>query len=198
MEAYNLLIKRLTKSLSALRFSKKGNSFYLNNCGNVAIINIQKSKNSNGSEIIFTINYGVCSILLMKYLWGSTTKPAITVCQWVTRIHQTNYQPQWWVINETVDIVMLEQTILDEIKTHAIPTFHDIIDDESLINAWLNGNSRGITLFERYRYLALLMARYDIPGIEDTLEKFITEQGDSNKSRSLLADIKDELKSAKL
>ncbi len=198
MEAYNLLIKRLSKSLSTLGFSKKGNSFYTHDCNNVAIINIQKSKSSTNSEIIFTINYGVCSTLLMKYLWGSTTKPAITVCQWVTRIQQTNYQPEWWVINETVDVVMLEQTILDEIKTHAIPTFHNIIGDESLINAWLNGNSRGITLFERYRYLALLMTRYNVPGIEDALEKFIKEQGDTHRSRSLLADIKDELKSAKL
>jgi hypothetical protein len=134
----------------------------------------------------------------MKYLCGGTTKPDITVCQWATRIQQTNYQPEWWVINETVDIVILEQMILDEIKTHAIPTFHNIISDLSLINAWLNGNSRGITLFERYRYLALLMTRYNVPGIEDALEKFIKEQGDSNKSRSLLADIKEELKLAKL
>lgn len=198
MESYNSLIKNLNKSLTNLGFDKNKDNLYIKECNNFGIINIQKSKTSSITETIFSINYGICSTVLAKYLWGDFTLPDITMCQWKTRIQQTNYKKEWWILHKTINPITLEQVILEQITNLVIPTINDLLCDESLIEAWLKGNSKGITVYERYRYLILLMKKYSKYNVDDTLKKFIDEQGSSVRSESLCNDIREELKTARL
>jgi hypothetical protein len=151
----------VTPSLKKMGFTKTQHAFYYSYEGNWGIIDFQKSRQSNSTETIFTINVGVASNRILTFLskMDANKKPDIWDTQW--RVRLGHLLPEnhdiWWTIDQGTNIGELGQYILDNILNYALPVIHKFIRDEALRDLWLSGKSPSLTNFQRLLFLAPLL-----------------------------------------
>jgi len=161
MDYYKVLLLEVEEKLKSKGFTKKGNTFYLFENNNWALLNFQKSKNSSSTRVTFTINIGVLSTALRKIIDNTdiAVKPSIEDCQWKKRIGflLPEKQDYWWEIDNDSSLKNLIAEITKTITTFAIPEIENHISDENLEKEWLRGIAEGATEFQRYVYLTTLL-----------------------------------------
>src|SRR5258708_3250043 len=70
-QEYDEFIKTLIwPALRAAGLTRKGDTFYLNSAGNWGVINFQKSTSNTADEVKFTVNLGVASARILRFLDG--------------------------------------------------------------------------------------------------------------------------------
>ncbi|WP_374950017.1 DUF4304 domain-containing protein [Mucilaginibacter sp.] len=135
IDNYKLLIAELVPFLKMVGYRKSGESFFLDKEGNIGLVNFQRSKNSNSSSILFTINLGVYSSALKMFdSFEVKSKPTLSDCHWRKRIGclMPDRQDFWWEIDDTISSTKLAAEILDVLKERAIPEVEKFISNESL------------------------------------------------------------------
>lgn len=180
MEKYVLFISEMVAFLKGKRFSKKGNTFYIQKENNFGLIDFQKSVSSTNDNIKFTVNVGVASkVLLSAGINGMTIsgKPSIPDCHWGNRIGflMPVRKDYWWNIGIETVTDQLVADITTQIDNYAIPGIEKHISDNDLITSWLNGDSEGISDFKRYIYLTTLLKYYQderLPKVVEDMRSF--------------------------
>ena len=158
--AFSEFLNNLKPFTKSHNYSKKGSSFYCLKEGNLGLITFQKSRMSNVSKIIFTINIGIYSQIIAKFFTPDQikAKPSIEDCHWTQRITEklSPYHEKWWSIDDKISIVELTKEIQDYLK-QSIIEIDEYISDKNLQSLWLSGQSPGITNLHRLLNLSVLL-----------------------------------------
>jgi hypothetical protein len=173
---YTSLISRISDILETYSYIKKGETFYYYDSNNWGLVNFQKEKSISSTGLSFTINLGICSNSLRVFFGRDTNKkPKIEECHWRKRIGLLlkNKKDYWWIIKNDSSI----ESIIKEIKTvlveQALTEIKKYISDEDLEKYWLSGVASGITEFERYMYLTILMKNNNRDDLGKVINDFI-------------------------
>ncbi len=147
----------LKNELKRRGYSAKGSTFArLHPSGNSLLIASQRSTKSTHLETLVTLNYGVYSAQIGRWLEDEPTAARdITRAHWRRRIRESGRE-KWIRIasessNEDASRELLEQLSLaaTDLENHG--------SDENLRDDWLVGVSPGLTEIERLLYLAILL-----------------------------------------
>ncbi len=159
-DAFKELINNLNPFFKYHNYLKKGNSFYCLKEGNCGLVAFQKSRMSNVSKVIFTINMGIYSRVLVGFFTFNQIKlpPSIEDCHWTRRIKEelSPYHEKWWSIGDHTSIMELTQDVQDYLKK-SITEVDEHISDQKLQLLWLSGQSPGITNLHRLMNLSVLL-----------------------------------------
>lgn len=63
----------------------------------------------------------------------------------------------WWIIDSNVDIKSFSKELSCIISAYVVPAIKSHIESESLEKIWMSGISEGITEYQRYVYLTILL-----------------------------------------
>ncbi len=186
------LTGKIDETLKPFGYRKKGNTFYCRQNGNLAIINLQKSVNSNKEKIVFTINIGICSELLKKQNGQSEAIPDIDECHWRMRIGYLlpEKNDRWWTISNIDDISKISDEIKNALETAVLPIIKKVSSDDSLISIWKSGEAPGLTELERIENLLGLLK---IQGADD-ISPLVSEILRSVKGKPIENSVKQYLK----
>lgn len=159
-EIYESILKKIQLILKPYGYSKSGPTFYLNKSENWGLINFQKSMESSGDHIKFTINVGTCSTMLRRVEERDVSrKPPYTECHWSLRIgfFLPAGQDHWWSIDERTNEDDLVMELSGIFKNRGLREIESHISDEQLEEYWKAGNCDGLTDYMRIVNLTLLM-----------------------------------------
>ncbi len=192
MDNYKHLIEQITVFLKQCGYTKKGNTFYRQEYGNLGLIDLQKSKSKSEDGTKFTINLGVFSSKLWE-LSGHRGKdnPDITMCHWRERIGSL-FSPKkdhWWLLSDHESINALVTEIENIIRSLALPAIQKHLSDADLIEAWFGKEYGGLTNYMRLYNLITLMKLAADP----RLPEVVKEYKDIAKGRTMEQSIKDHL-----
>ncbi|MCW5967908.1 MAG: DUF4304 domain-containing protein [Blastocatellales bacterium] len=169
-----LLSNAVTPALKTRGWARKQQTFFLKKGENWGIINFQKSRRSSKDKIIFTINIGVASGLLLRFLSGKkdNEKPKLSDCHWKCRIGilLPGKEDKWWIIDTNTAPESLDGEILGCLTDLAVPEIETYLSDDSLKDLWLSGCSPSLTEFQRLVYLSVLLKTL---GPHDLLQSII-------------------------
>jgi hypothetical protein len=191
MDIFKELIKVLTPILKSMGFCKKANSFYLEAGKNYGIVNFQKSRESTKDVVKFTINFGIYSDVLgqLQYAYDNSAKPEVGHCHWEARVG--SFMPgspdYWWSVNTSDSLSVISSNVMEAVQSIVVPEIHKRLDDEGLINCWMNDSYAGTTEIGRFKYLTtLLKAKGDFNILHQVVETFVEQsKGKPNASRAI-------------
>jgi hypothetical protein len=171
MDAFLEVIENIDPVLKECGYSRKGNTFYIRQLENWGLINFQKSRKSSASNVIFTINLGTCSKLLIEFFTPEkiNEKPSVEDCHWRQRIGMLlpGHCDKWWSITNQTSTEQLIQEIQDCLRNKGIPEIERYMANEQLQSLWLSGQSPGLTDIQRLMNLSVLLKA---SGATDQLE----------------------------
>lgn len=173
-EKYKQIINCISILLKKSNWKKKGNKFYLFENKNYGLIEFQKSTHSDAEHISFTINLGVASNLIYKFLgieYTDNKLPSICDCHWDYRLSSFKYGcDKWWEIDGTTDIMLIVSEVTELLINNGLPEIDKMIRDENMRDSLLGGNYFG-TVHEGLLKLVILLHQI---GPKDRLENAIT------------------------
>lgn len=175
MEAYKLLLKDITSMLKEQDFKKVGSYYYYQQDNNIGILSVQKSLNSSSSKIKFTINVGVFCTSIYRFIHYEDKKnPTIDNCHWKTRIGllMPENEDKWWIIENDSDTELLRKELFHMMNFYVIPAIKNHITDNQLEKYWLDGKSDGLTEYQRYVYLTILLKLKKSNILPSIIERF--------------------------
>lgn len=129
---------------------------------NWEVISFQRSASKNSKiEIYFTINLGICSVLIRSFLEHSNDhRPNdIEDCHWRKRIgfYMPSKQDFWWRINDSTSLEALSKELIDLLTHKVMPEMNLMVSNNSLEEMWMSGRVEGLTEVERYIFLTTLL-----------------------------------------
>jgi hypothetical protein len=187
-----MLDQIISPELINCEFCRQGNSFYTTRGSNIGIIDFQKSHKLEFDNLSFTVNIGVISINLLRFInqKEENGKLEISDAQWSVRLGQlmTEKKDIWWIIDENTNIDTLEKNIHKNILNFAFPELNKYIFDEAIRDLWFLGHAPSLTEFQRLLYLSYFLKTI---GPTEMLEKTILdlERITYNKTTAITAAI---------
>ena len=158
--SFTELLSIAAKSLGQVGFRRNGNSFHVHEGNNWGIVNFQKSSKSTPDLLLFTVNVGTASGVLLKFSgFPKSEVPGIDQCHWRKRLGFFFVEPSdtWWRIDATASSSAIGQEIIHALVQLAIPEMKRYMSDPSLQELWASGESPGLTEVERLKYLSVLL-----------------------------------------
>jgi len=205
-ETFKNFMKLIRPFLKQQGFRSRGNNFHKRHPeGNIGMINFQK--NPDGLPK-FTINIGVYSIALEKYLLAEFNQekvkeyPSLGDYHWNTRVgslvpkeHPARKKDEfwykvgdkWWSYNDTTDVEELFQEISPLILTYGIPAIDKHLSDKQLIDKWFAITSAGDGGPTSLKYLCILFNHY---GEQERLNIVLKEFGEFMQNHPELTGLK--------
>lgn len=173
-------------------FIKKGNSFYLQVNKNYGVINFQKSRESTKEEIKFTIKFGVYSDVLgqLQYDYNNSVKPEVEQCHWLARIgaFMKDSPDFWWEAKISDDLKSVASIVMDIVQNIAMPEINKRLNDEGLINCWMNEAFAGTTEIGKFKYVTtLLKTKEDYNTLNQVVKTFM-EKSKGKPNASIATD----------
>jgi len=170
IEKYDVLVNSMQVKLENRGLSKFRERYYLKLKENWGIIQFQLSRKSTKTIVQFTVNLGVASTRILRVFSPQRVQnPDVWDCHWRIRLGNLINQDTdfWWTIDDNTSIITLSQIILDNIVNYGLPEIGKYIDDESLRDLWMAGQSPSLTDGQRLKYLMTLIKEI---GPKDKLE----------------------------
>jgi hypothetical protein len=161
-QLFRMMLKSIiSPSLKNYGFHIQNNSFFKTIGNNVGIVDFQKSNNKEIDKLSFTVNIGVVSYNLLKFInqEEEIRKLEIWDAQWNVRLGQLMPEKKdtWWAINESTNVEQLGRDLLDVIVNLALPEINKYISDGGLRDLWLSGKSPSLTDLQRLMYLSYFL-----------------------------------------
>lgn len=184
MDIFREIITEVNVPLKQMGFIKKGNSFYLEAHKNFGVINFQKSRECKKEAVKFTINFGVYSDVLgqLEYGYSNSVKPEVEQCHWEARIgdFMTSSPDYWCEAKASDDLKIVSSNVMDIVQNIAIPEINKRINDEGLVNFWMNETFAGTTEIGKFKYLTTLLK---VKGDFNTLNQVVDTFMDKSKGK---------------
>ncbi|HLO45105.1 MAG TPA: DUF4304 domain-containing protein [Leadbetterella sp.] len=192
MDIFKEFITKINQPLKQMGFIKKGNSFYLQVNKNYGVINFQKSRESTKEEIKFTINFGVYSDVLgqLQYDYNNSVKPEVEQCHWLARIgaFMKDSPDFWWEAKISDDLKSVASIVMDIVQNIAMPEINKRLNDEGLINCWMNEAFAGTTEIGKFKYVTtLLKTKEDYNTLNQVVKTFM-EKSKGKPNASIATD----------
>lgn len=193
MDKFKLILQSVSPLLKRQGYVKNNITFYLFKENNWGIINFQKSRDSTKTELMFTINIGIVSSLLRRFVDQnpSTDKPPTGYYHWSTRIGalMPDKKDFWWKLNDSDDVDNLIIDVATVVKELAIPAVDHQITDEGLIKTFMS-KSPGTSLINKYIYLTTLLK---LKG-DERLGEYIDEMLETSSGKPTWAAANDHIR----
>lgn len=157
---FNNLMKECIKPLLvSCSFSSKGNTFISQKNDNWILLNFQKSHKSTANAVIFTVNLGVASSLILDFFSKAIRPTTIEDCHWRQRIGFVlpQHKDTWWTIKYGTDIPLLCNELQHILVAYALPELNIYSHDYNLRDLWLDDKAPGITDIQRLMFLSILV-----------------------------------------
>lgn len=147
--------------LKILGFKKRGEKFIFEHRDGVGIINFQKSQRSSSEILLFTINIGIFSYRLYRFLSGNPDIKKMNIEDCHLRIRVGYILPaqedKWWSMDVNTNLHELSSDINCIIEEYVIDYIRKCLGDQELKNLWIEGRSPGLTDIQRLIYLSILL-----------------------------------------
>lgn len=198
MDRLKEIINDITPFIKKEGFEKKGNNFYKKLNKNYGIINFQKSQDGNKDEVKFTLNFGVYSDLLGKFVdfdYDASKVPDVWSCHWQARIGQfmPSNPDHWWSIKASDSLDNINSVLISNIQNIILPEIDKRLTDESLMKSLIKGEFIRSTAVEEFKYLTIfLKAKGDIEALNEVVEKFM-RQPDGKKYPDIVKEHLEEI-----
>jgi hypothetical protein len=170
------LLRSLEGTLEGHGFARAKRSFWTQSENNVGIIDVRKSSKSTTDRATFTMNVGMWSARIGRFVTGrlKSHPPGIDDCHWRERIGflLPAREDRWWTIGESDDPATVAGQLSPIFNDVAVPAVIAHLQDEALRDEWLAGNSAGLTDVQRLMYLTILLQEI---GPRDALRGVIAE-----------------------
>ena len=161
MEKYREVQNIIGTFLKSSDFKRRGNIFLNKKCGNWVYVGFQKSVSSKKDRAKFTINIGICSSVLRKWLESNQVEfpTHLDDCHWRKRIgfFMPGNQDFWWEIDNDTISTVLARKVIAVLHEKVLPEVDKYITDDRLEAVWLTGGSQGLTQVERFIFLTTLL-----------------------------------------
>jgi Domain of unknown function (DUF4304) len=158
-QQFDAVVQSVALELKKIGYGKSRYIFRKVVCGNLAVIEFQKSMSSTSETILFTVNLGVVSKQLSEVSWGPPFKMRSTSsCHLQERLGYflAEKRDKWWEVKATTDAKKLGDQVLALILDHAVPYIELNCNIENLIRLWESGESPGLTDGQRQEFLTIL------------------------------------------
>ncbi len=161
-EKFNELVTEgLAPLLKDHGFVRSGLNFRREGDETIALINIQKSRKSSKDQVLFTINLGIASRLLIRFylLTNEVATLSWEDCHWRRRLGLLTAAEKdlWWSIVDETSIDDVGEMLRGYIEKLAIPEIEKYASDRALCDLWLSGLAPGLTNFQRLMNLSVLI-----------------------------------------
>lgn len=154
---FKALMNALKIRLKPLGYVKQRQRFRCKINENVALIEVQRSLNSDDGTIRLSVNLGVISTKLSdaevdaKKVGSDRAHLRVRLGFFLSDPHD-----KWWELGGGECDSAISDEIVDLISRKALPFLAEHASDESLANLWKTGRSPGLTERQRARLLAQL------------------------------------------
>jgi hypothetical protein len=154
------VIEALTKVLKPLGYTKRRYTFRRLSNGNSAVIELQRSTDSDKNTIKFTINIGVVCGRLLEDCGPTLIKAGSSSAHLRNRIGYFLPEPhdKWWVLNASTDTSVVNSELSTLLERNVVPYLSQNISDQALVELWETGRSPGLTERQRLQHLRTLTA----------------------------------------
>lgn len=135
---FKALLANLGKALKPVGFKKSGAKFSRWDEGILRVVQVQRDKWNDESNLKFCVNFGLGSMVLMNAQpFGLAKSPGEADCQIRGRL----FAPQWWSLRpETTEeeLQAAVNVIVSKLHSEAFYPYTSIIDEATLCEYWLN------------------------------------------------------------
>lgn len=173
---FHQYVKQLDSFLKLHGFTRSGYSFYLTDKPNIAMVNLQLSKDSSSELLRFTLNIGVYSRSLGLFFDDEILdKPSIYKSHWLKRIGHflPKKSDKWFEISERSSVEHITQEIKFVFNEYILPELWQNIYDEGLENLWQLDEASYVTEFQRLLYLSVFLCKRQAPEASHVIAKLI-------------------------
>lgn len=160
-QAFTQLLKTVEGILRLAGYARSQRTFRLLVDPGVGMIEVQKSAKSTSDRVILTVNVGVWSARVARFMTGRVESGPLAVddCHWRERIGflLPDRDDRWWTIGGGDDAAIVTGAVGGAIESVAVPAVNAHLRDEALRDEWLTGKSPGLTDIQRLLYLTILL-----------------------------------------
>jgi hypothetical protein len=154
------VIEALTKVLKPLGYTKRRHTFRRLSDGNSAVIEVQRSVESDQNTVKFTINIGVVCGRLLEDWEPVLIKAGSSSAHLRNRIGYFLPEPhdKWWVLDVSTDTSAVSLELSTLLERNVVPYLSQHLSDRDLVTLWVTGRSPGLTERQRVQHLRALTA----------------------------------------
>jgi hypothetical protein len=173
------LFKELTSGINTLLkphgYKKSGNNFRISHSENFGVINFQQSMSNSATEKKFTINIGIYSARIAKFMGRPSEIPSEPKCHYRERIGflKPEKSDLWYPMTSSTRFENLLEIVRLDVIDLAVPLISERISDEGLRNLWLTEQTMQLTEILHLKYLSILLneigPREQLPAVLDKL-----------------------------
>jgi len=158
---FSALLKHVEPMLRENGFLRKRAIFYVTRGENVGLIEFQKSVKSRSDALVFTVNAGVYVSRIRRFLRGEMAEkwPELDDCHWRERIGSMlpSRNDMWWQVESDAAVDRVAEEVSAAITSTVIPQVRAYLDETTLRDLWLRGQSPGLTDMQRLTALSVLL-----------------------------------------
>jgi hypothetical protein len=152
-----VLRERVQRFLKEEGFLKKNATFRRMKPEVVHMVGVQKSRKSSPDGIVFAVNLGVASALLLRRSQIDPSSNTVEECQWRRRLSTAESgEETWWTIHDALSMQRAGDEIVRALRDRGLSMLDDLSTDVALRDLWLSGQSPGLTDVQRLLNLAIL------------------------------------------
>lgn len=157
--SFNCLLATVAATLTQKGFQRSGNTFWSSSPGSWALIQFQRSTKSSAQQTTFTVNLGIASKALLKFLGKPERVPTIDECHWRQRIGFVlpDAADRWWQLMPDANAASVAGEVIKALTQFALPAIESHSSDASLRDTWISGRAPGLTEIDRLRFLSALL-----------------------------------------
>lgn len=153
------MLQQVATQLKQIGIVRVKNSFYLLKDNNWGVIEFQKAREGLKDTPRFTVNLAISSSSIRGFFGDNTVgKPDERDWHWRERLGflLPIKSDHWWTIDNAAALKEFSKQLVADIMKYGIPEIERCISDSSLLKEWLQGNSPGLTQYDRNWNLAIL------------------------------------------
>lgn len=163
MSAAPLFQKIVKESISPFLaergFSRKATTFRRELGEVMHLVEVQKSRRSSASTVVFTVNLGVASLRLLRRAEKDPVQWAWDACHWRERLGDVAGAGSdvWWSISDEASAAAASSQVTQWLAASGLPALDALSTDAALRDLWLSDRSPGLTEGQRLVSLADLL-----------------------------------------
>lgn len=158
-------VSAIFSELEPLGFKRRGMKLYRITNEGYQLIDIQRSRDSSPTAILFTINLGTYLWRLGKFFPAKSDPISVEECHWWRRLGFVlpGNEDAWWKIDAETDTQELREALVEALKLYGIPALELYSREEGLRALWLQDLPPNLADFQRLMYLAALISETGPP-----------------------------------
>jgi hypothetical protein len=154
------------------------------------VVEFQKSRKSTATRVVFTINLGITSKAVAKFLnpLSDVMRPTIQDCHWTVRLGELLTPPRdaWWHYEHPPQPADNHTDAFGLLRDLALPLLDQMSSDDALIALWRSGEAPGLTDLQRLIFASILLCKKKATA---ELNEFVDEMRKTSAGKKSAASV---------